>query len=252
MKINLKKNIAGEKKVLAMIPARSGSKRIKDKNITEIKGHPLIAYSIASARQSKVFEDIICATDNELYAKIANQYGASVPKLRPKEISGDQSPDFEWVKFMLSVMLDLGKHYDAFAILRPTSPFRSAKGIQSAWLTLSQDTGADSIRAVELCSQHPGKMWSISGKRMAPILPYKNDETPWHSCQYPSLPKIYIQNASLEIAWTDVVERTFSISGHQIIPFVTEEYEGFDINYPEDISVALELISSGKAFLPKV
>ena len=82
-------------KAVALIPARSGSKRVPNKNIKLINGHPLLAYSIKSALDSNVFDEVICATDSEEYAKIANYYGASVPFLRSKNISGDSSPDFE-------------------------------------------------------------------------------------------------------------------------------------------------------------
>lgn len=241
------------KSVVAFIPARSGSKRIADKNIKPLAGHPMIAYSIQAAVQSGIFTDIICATDSEVYADIARHYGAEVPILREPEISGDTSPDIEWVLWLLSFLQRKGRTYDAFSILRPTGPFRLPQTIQRAWKIFSEDSQADSLRAVEKCKQHPGKMWTIRGDRMLPVMPFSNpDGTPWHSSQYASLPEIYVQDASLEIAWARVALEKKSIAGDVIIPFVSRDLEGFDINNPEDLWLAERLIASGAATLTNI
>lgn len=237
-------------KSVAFIPARSGSKRIPDKNIKLLNGHPLIAYSIRAAIDSKVFDSVICATDSKEYAEIAKYYGADVPFLRPKAISGDKSPDIEWVRLMLSLLAETKKNYDVFSILRPTSPFRLAKTIKKAWNIFNNDLNADSLRAVEKCKQHPGKMWSIEDKRMSPIMPFNINGTPWHSCQYASLPEIYAQDASLEIAWTRNITEDNTISGKHIIPFISSGLEGFDINLPEDWILANYYITENLATLP--
>ena len=109
---------------VAFIPARSGSKRIKDKNIQLLNGHPLIAYTIQAAIDSDVFDSVICATDSLLYAEVAEHYGADVPILRPLGVSGDLSPDIDWVVWLLKELNSMGRNYDVFSILRPTSPFR--------------------------------------------------------------------------------------------------------------------------------
>ena len=92
---------------VALIPARSGSKRIKDKNIRCLNGHPLLAYSISSAIDSGVFDKVVCVTDSQKYADIAMYYGAEVPKLRPDNISRDVSPDIEWVLWILKLYKEL-------------------------------------------------------------------------------------------------------------------------------------------------
>ena len=183
-------------KSVAFIPARSGSKRVPDKNIKLLNGHPMLAYSVRAAIDSKVFDAVICATDSELYAEIARYYGAEVPFLRSPDISGDKSPDIDWVTWMLNELSEAGRDFDIFSILRPTSPFRVPRTIQLAWDLFINDTGADSLRAIEKCKQHPGKMWVIRGKRMLPVLPYANGTTPWHSSQYAALPEVYAQDAS--------------------------------------------------------
>ncbi len=239
-------------KSVAFIPARSGSKRIPDKNIKLLNGHPMLAYSIRAAIDSGIFDSVICATDNELYAEIAKHYGAEVPFLRPSDISGDKSPDIDWVLWALNNLKEHGRVYDIFSILRPTSPFRLPETIRRAWDAFIKDPVADSLRAIEKCKQHPGKMWVIRKNRMLPLMPLTNEGTPWHSSQYSALPEIYIQNASLELAWTNVPIEKNSIAGDLIIPFFSAGYEGFDINNLQDWILAEALINQGTVNLPLV
>ena len=238
--------------VVGLIPARSGSTRLAGKNVRPLAGHPLVAYTIAAARESRVFEAVIVSTDSTEYSEIARHYGAEVPFLRPAELAGKCSPDIEWVTHMLTTLRDLGRDFDCFSILRPTSPFRQPDTIQRAWHAFVAEPAVDSLRAVEKCTQHPGKMWVLRGNRMLPLLPLGAPERPWHSSQYQALPKIYVQNASLEIAWTRVVKETRTIAGHVLMPFVTRGYEGYDINEPRDWWYAEQLVQSGEAKLPAV
>jgi N-acylneuraminate cytidylyltransferase len=236
--------------VVAFIPARSGSERIRDKNINLLGGHPALAYSIAAARESGVFDAVIVSTDSEHYADIARYYGAEVPFLRPAAIAGSKSPDIEWVVYTLETLSASGRNFECFSILRPTSPLRQAETIQRAWSAFSAEVGVDSLRAVELCQQHPGKMWVVRGNRLLPILPYSFDDAPWHSSQYKALPEIFVQNASLEIAWSEVALQRNSIAGDIIMPFLTENHEGADINAPQDWLIVEHLIETGEATLP--
>ena len=118
------------KKVIALIPARSGSVRIKNKNILKVNNHSLIAYAIVSALKSKLFSRVVVSTDSIKYKKIAKFYGAEVPFMRPKRISTSKSNDFEWVEYTLN---NLDYKFDHFVILRPTNPFRNSKTILRAW-----------------------------------------------------------------------------------------------------------------------
>lgn len=238
--------------IVALIPARAGSKRVPHKNIRLLGQHPVLAYTIRAAIDSGVFSSVVCATDSPRYADIAAYYGAEVPFLRPDSISGDTSPDIEWITWLLEQMAAAGHDYDAFSILRPTSPFRLPQTIQRAWAAFSGDPGADSLRAVEPCAQHPGKMWVIRGTRMLPLLPFSSGGTPWHSTPYSSLPEIHAQNASLEMAWTRVVRHQHSIAGETVRPFISEGLEGFDINSPEDWMLATHYAQTRADVLPKV
>lgn len=239
-------------RAVAFIPARSGSKRVPNKNIKPLGGHPMLAYTVRAAIDSGVFSAVICATDSELYADVARYYGAEVPFLRPTEISGDKSPDIEWVVWILNALKAEGREYDIFSILRPTSPFRLPETIRRAWDTFIVDSGADSLRAIEKCKQHPGKMWVIRGERMLPVMPFVNGSTPWHSCQYAALPEIYAQDASLEIAWSRIALKQNTIAGEAIIPFVSQGLEGFDINEPEDWLLAEHYLANSSACLPTI
>lgn len=239
-------------KTVAFIPARSGSKRVPNKNIRLLGGHPMLAYTVRAAIDSGVFDAVICATDSEQYAAVARHYCAEVPFLRPGGISGDKSPDIEWVVWMLQSLRAQGRHYEVFSILRPTSPFRLPETIQRAWRVFCADPGADSLRAVEKCKQHPGKMWVIRGQRMLPVMPFANGGTPWHSSQYAALPEIYAQDASLEIAWSRIALDQNTIAGEAIIPFVSQGLEGYDINEPEDWLLAEHYLAQGKARLPAI
>lgn len=237
-------------KILALVPARSGSKRVLDKNIRLLGGHPLIAYSIAAARDSGIFARVVVSTDSQAYAEIAADYGADVPFLRPAAIAGDLSPDIEWIDDTLRRLKDAGETYDFFSILRPTSPFRQSETIHRAWQLFSAQDGADSLRAVEKCKQHPGKMWVVRGQRMLPLMPLTPAERPWHSCQYQSLPEVYVQNASLEIARTATVLDKGTIAGETVVPFLTQGSEGLDVNDEKDWWYAEWLLARGEAILP--
>ena len=237
---------------VALIPARAGSKRVPDKNIRPLAGHPVIAYSIVAAVDSGVFDAVIVSTDSEEYAEIARHYGAEIPFMRPAEYAGDRSPDIEFVEYTLRRLVDEGRPFDCFSILRPTSPFRRPDTIRRAWRAFLAEEGVDSLRAVEKCHEHPGKMWVIRGRRMTPLLPLGPPEQPWHSSQYPSLPEVYVQNASLEIAWSRVVFEGRMIAGHVLMPFLTDGFEGFDVNQPYDWGLAEDLVREGEATLPEV
>ncbi|HLA86702.1 MAG TPA: acylneuraminate cytidylyltransferase family protein [Anaerolineales bacterium] len=238
--------------IIALIPARSGSKRVPGKNIHPLAGHPLIAYTICAAKQGGIFSAILVSTDSEDYADISRQYGAEVPFLRPIDISGDLSLDIEWIDFTLHKLKEMGREYDCFSILRPTSPFRLPTTIQRAWKEFQTEEGVDSLRAVEKCKEHPGKMWVVRGKRMMPLLPIGPKEQPWHSTPYQVLPEVYSQNASLEMAWSRVVFNGRTIAGNVVMPFFMEGCEGFDVNRPYDWELAERLVARGEAELPKV
>jgi CMP-N,N'-diacetyllegionaminic acid synthase len=239
---------------VALIPARAGSERVPGKNVRELGGHPLLAYSIAAAQLSELFDAVIVSTDSPEIADVARRYGAEVPGLRPAAIATATSPDIDWVLHTVEALRGAGRSFDLFSILRPTSPFRTADTIRRALdRLLALGDRADSIRAVEPVRQHPGKMWVLDGELMRPLLPQASAGTPTYSTQTKTLPPVYVQNSSLEIAWSRALagERP-EIAGSRIAPFFTEGLEGFSIDYPDDLERAETLVASGRAALPRI
>jgi CMP-N,N'-diacetyllegionaminic acid synthase len=235
--------------VVALIPARSGSERVRDKNIRPLAGHPLLAYAVAAARHAGIFDRIVCSTDSGKIAEVAQRYGADVPFLRPAEFATAISPDIEWIRQALD---DLDQHYDLFAIVRATNPFRGGDVLRRGLDQLLATPEADSIRAVELVKQHPGKMWVIEGKTMRPLLEQAHLDVAWHAGQYQALPEIYVQNSALEIAWTRVVSQTGTREGRVVAPYFTNGAEGFNIDDEDDWDRARRLLDSGEVSLPDV
>jgi CMP-N,N'-diacetyllegionaminic acid synthase len=235
--------------VVALIPARAGSERVRDKNVRPLRGHPLLAYAVAAARGADVFDRVVCSTDSGKIAEVAQRYRAETPFLRPKELATATSPDIEWIKHALD---QLDEHYDLFAIVRATNPFRGPDVLRRGLEQLLATPEADSIRAVELVKQHPGKMWVLEGKAMRPLLDQTHLEIAWHAGQYQALPEIYVQNSALEIAWTRVVSQTGTREGRVVAPFLTDGYEGFNIDDEDDWDRARRLLDAGEAELPDV
>ena len=233
--------------IVALIPARSGSVRIPNKNIRELAGHPLLAYSIASALESGIFDKVIVSSDSVEYLKLAEKYGAEGHLER---IVGERY-DYKWMSQVLNLNWKEKWTPDYFAILRPTSPFRSANTIRRCFNNWDR-AKYDSIRAVEPVSQHPGKMWVIRSDTMYPLLPMGPTSPPWHSSPIQSLPPVYVQNASLEMSSLDAFNRTKTISGWRIQAFLTEGWEGFDLNVEYDWDIAEQAVRNGKAILPEV
>lgn len=239
--------------IVALVPARGGSRRIPRKNLKLLSGRPLISYTIAAAKASGIFSDIIVSTEDYEIGQLAVDLGAFTA-LRPAEYAADDSPDIDWVDYTIRTWA-LDRLDESFAILRPTSPFRSADTIRRAWAQW-QDYGAefDSLRAVEPVRQHPYKMWEVyeqpSGKLC--MMPWQGDENerpPAHSRPTQTLPKVYVQNASLEIAHVKTVLEQHSISGWRVVPFFTQGWEGFDINTAEDWLFAELLTDRGLVWL---
>ncbi|MBA2642247.1 MAG: acylneuraminate cytidylyltransferase family protein [Actinobacteria bacterium] len=236
---------------VAFVPARSGSERVPGKNVRPLAGHPLLAYAIETALQSGVFQRVVVSTDSEAIAEVARWYDADVPFLRPDEYATSISPDIEWLRYTLE---RLEERYELFAIVRATNPFRGPDAVRRGLEQLVATPEADSLRAVELVKQHPGKMWLLEddGQTMRPLLDQSHLAVAWHAGQYQALPEIYSQNSALEIAWTRTVDETGSREGRVVAPFFTQGHEGFNVDDEEDWERAERLLASGAASLPEV
>jgi CMP-N-acetylneuraminic acid synthetase len=221
-----------------------------------------MAYSIRAAIDSGIFARVYLATDSPQYAEVGESYGATWWR-RAK--SGPTEPDFDWVKGVVETDADY------FAILRPTSPFRTARTIRRAWdeWVVENATGKtqpDSMRAISPAKTNPYKMWwySQDRNRIEPIM----DDTevywagaqsfvgwgfqPRHSIASQSLPPAWAQNASLEIARMSVIGDYGNISGREVMPFFSMGHEGIDLNTEDDWSYAEWLVRTRRAVLPEV
>lgn len=238
-------------RAVAFVPARSGSERVPGKNVRPLAGHPLLAYAIETALRSGVFERVVCSTDSEEIAAVARWYGADVPFLRPAEYATSTSPDIEWLGYTLE---RLEEGYELFAIVRATNPFRGPETVRRGVEQLLATSEADSLRAVELVKQHPGKMWVLAedGRTMQPLLDQAHLEVAWHAGQYQALPPVYVQSSALEVAWTRVVSETGTREGRVVAPFFTDGEEALNLDDEEDWERAERLLSTGRARLPQV
>jgi CMP-N,N'-diacetyllegionaminic acid synthase len=238
-------------RAIAFVPARSGSERVPQKNVRPLAGHPLLAYAIETALQSGTFQRVVVSTDSEEIAEVARWYGADVPFLRPAAYATSTSPDIEWLAYTLE---HLDERFDLFALVRATNPFRGPDAVRRGLQQLLATPEADSLRAVELVKQHPGKMWRLAedGRTMVPLLDQSHLQVAWHAGQYQALPQLYIQNSALEIAWTRVVTETGTREGAVVAPFLTQGLEGFNVDDEEDWEQAERLVASGEAALPAI
>jgi CMP-N,N'-diacetyllegionaminic acid synthase len=241
-------------RLVALIPARGGSQRVARKNIKPLAGKPLLVWTIYAAKAAGVFDAVFVSTEDEEIAAVAVDHDADV-LFRPPEYAGNFSPDIDWVMHAIRFFRRNGKDaFGAFALLRPTSPFRRAETIQRAvaqWRERGADS--DSLRAVQPVREHPGKMWELDGEHqtMTPFHGFGLHAPPSHSRPTQSLPPVWVQNASLEIAHTKTVNEQRSISGERVMPFITEGHEGLDINSELDWLLAETLITNGLARLPE-
>ena len=223
-------------KILCIIPARSGSKGIPNKNIKLFHDKPLLAWSINQAQQSKYNMRIIVSTDSQQYATIANNYGAETPFLRPPEISGDLSTDYECIKHGLD-WLNLNENYipDIVLQLRPTQPCRKVEDINKCLeLFLENRHKYDSLRTVVENEKSPYKMYSISDKHdLQPLFKEVNEiKEPYNQCRQ-ILPKTYLHNGYIDIFNTSIID-SGTISGNKIYPYVMNKKDTIDIDTSED------------------
>lgn len=210
-------------KILALIPARSGSKGVPGKNIRLLAGKPLIAHSIAAALDSKYIDRVIVSTDGEEIAAVAKKYGAEVPFLRPPELAGDRTLDFPVFEHCLNWLRENENYVpDLIVHLRPTGPVRDVKQIDEAIELLARHPEADSVRSVNEPAKTPYKMWSIEGEFMKPLfasLPGINEP---YGAPRQALPKVYETNPNIGVMWRDTVLKKKSVIGEKTLPYIIE------------------------------
>jgi N-acylneuraminate cytidylyltransferase len=207
--------------VMAIIPARSGSKGLPDKNIKLLAGRPLIAYSIAAAHLAINIQRTIVSTDSEHYANIAREYGAEVPFLRPAKISGDANSDYEFIKHALDWMKENEKYQPKYLVhLRPTTPLREPKYIDAAIEQMKQNIDATALRSVHEMPESTYKTFEIESGFLKCVCTGSSDiEATGHPRQ--EYKKTYEGNGYVDIIKTSYVLKNCKIHGNRVIAYIT-------------------------------
>lgn len=232
--------------VLAIIPARSGSKSVADKNIRPIGGKPMLAYSILHAKESGAVSRVIVSTDSPQYAEIAREYGAEVPFLRPAEYATDTALDIDVFLHALRHLRDKEGYLPEMVVqLRPTYPIRDPKDIGRMVELLAQRPEADSIRCIAPAKELAYKMWRMGGRgRITPIL---TDIAEAYNMPRQQLPPIYYQNACIDVIRTRTILESHSMSGEYILGY--QMGHNYDIDTEEEFARAdrkLRLMAENK------
>lgn len=230
--------------ILALIPARGGSKSIPRKNLKQVGGRPLIAWAIEHGLKSRLISRVIVSTDDPEIAEVAQRCGAEVPFLRPPEISGDFAVD---VSFHLHALQWLAEREgyvpDMVVNLRPTMPVRRIATVDRAIQTLMDHPDADSLRSVTLSEFSPYKMWRIDTGLLIPVAPLDGVDEPYNQPRQ-TLPLAYWQDGYIDVVRTRTVLQQGSVTGQRILPFVITE-RCHDIDYEDEIAVVEELLALG-------
>lgn len=246
--------------VLAIIPARGGSKGIPRKNIRDFAGYPLIAYSIAAASQAQTVTRLIVSTDDEEIAAVARQFGAETPFLRPAEFAQDDSIDLPLFQHALRWLAEHESYRAEVVVqLRPTSPLRPCDCVDRAVKALLAHPDADSVRGVVPAGQNPHKMWRVSGEDapMRNLLDVPGLAEPYNAPRQ-SLPQIYWQTGHIDAIRTDTILKKGSMSGDRIYPLLIDARYTVDIDNLADwaryealvYSGALDIVSPGRRRRP--
>lgn len=245
--------------VLAIIPARGGSKGIPRKNIREFAGYPLIAYSIAAGLKAETVTRVIVSTDDEEIAAVARAWGAETPFLRPSEFAQDKTLDLPVFEHALQWLAEHeGYRPEVVVQLRPTSPVRPVGLVDEAVRALLAHPEADSVRGVVPAGQNPHKMWRIDPEsgRMKNLIDVPGIPEPYNAPRQ-ALPPVYWQTGHIDAIRPRVILEEHSMSGRVILPVMVDPRYTVDIDTPADwqryewlVSSGLELVMPGPGRRP--
>lgn len=230
---------------LAIIPARSGSKGLKDKNIKLLIGKPLIAYTIEAALKSDLFNKVIVTTDSKEYADIARQWGAEAPYLRSQELSSDTANSWDVVRDVLNYLTSEGETYDTVVLLQPTSPLRTHKDIVGAY-KLYKKNSADFV--VSVCEADHSPLWFNTLPPDNSVTDFINDEA---LKPRQSLDKYYRINGAIYIAkYQRIIEKSnlFRLNSYA---YIMEKINSIDIDDQFDFDIAECIIIKQSSYVEK-
>ncbi len=219
--------------IIALIPARSGSKGIPKKNIIHFKGIPLLAHSIIYAKKSLLIKDIIVSTDSEEFAIISNKFGGRTPFIRPKHLSGDTVEDYPVVNHAVNFLENEKKEkIDFIALLRPTSPLRPQNLIEKAYNLLKKNKLGTSVRSVVRVKEHCYRQWFKEGDKLLPFI--SNVYEPYNLPRQ-KLPVSFFQSGDIEFIRRNTLKNK-SVSGNYVLPLVLNHKDLYDIDTLEDLN----------------
>ena len=237
--------------VVALIPARSGSKGIKGKNLRTLNGRSLLDWSIAAARKSDSISRVVVSTDSKEYAELARRSGAEVPFLRPESISQDKSTDYEFVKQALDFFMAEGKTPDLIVHLRPTTPFRDPKIMDHAILSgLPRRPDVTSVRSVHMMSESAYKSFEISdsGNLVSTFTKIRELDPANEGRQ--SFPATYSPNGYIDLLYPDFIQNSGLLHGDTVTPVVTEST--IEIDHEFDLDLAQALLATNPEFFQRI
>ena len=233
--------------ILALIPARGGSKGIPRKNIRTFAGYPLVAWSIAAGLQAKSVSRVIVSTDDEEIAAVAREYGAETPFMRPRELAQDRTTDLPVFQHALKCLEDIEAYKPKIVVqLRPTSPVRPMDCVDGAVRILVEHADADSVRGVVPAAQNPYKMWQFNGyeKPMKPLLEVEGITEPYNAPRQ-ILPPAYWQTGHIDAIRTSTITSKQSLTGSVVYPLVIDPRYTVDIDTLADWQKYEALVYSG-------
>lgn len=224
--------------VLALIPARGGSKSVPRKNIIPLMGKPMIAWAIEHALAAEHITRVVVTTDDAEIATVAKSYGAEVPFMRPAALAQDLSVDIEFHRHAIEWMRDNEGYLPDMVInLRPTPPSRLPAVIDQAIETFAAHPEVDSLRSVHLAKQSPYKMWTIDEQsHLNPVAQLLGIAEPYNEPRQ-RLPLVYWQDGYIDITRPSVILEQNSTTGKLILPFIVEE-PAADVDYPDELGRA--------------
>lgn len=222
---------------LAIIPARSGSKGLKDKNIKPLNGKPLLAYSILAAQESRCFSEIMVSTDSPLYAEIAREFGASVPFLRSADTSGDVAGSWDVVLEVLAGYRRIGMQFDTVCLLQPTSPLRKAEDIIGGYAEY-EEKKADAVTAV--CEMDHSPLWSVKLDASLSMVEFRRN---MQSVPRQMLDTYYRINGALYIRKVNYTTQGIELLDQNEFAYVMNKKRSVDIDCAEDFEYAAFLMS---------
>ena len=208
-------------RVVALIPARAGSKGVPNKNVRLLGGHSLLAWSIAACKKSKTIDRIVVSTDSSEYAELARQLGAEAPFLRPQSISGDRSNDYDFIVHALDWFLKEGGEPEYLVHIRPTTPFRDPQLVDDAVRLFATAKIGTSLRSVHEMSESAYKTFELASGGQLMRLGSKDTELDVANNARQEFPSTYQANGYVDVLSSAFVRKTGLLHGNHVIPFVT-------------------------------